>query len=175
METIQYFLKKLFIVAVVFGILLAIFIALQKFAPNFMKKFSFVGGSGSFFTDNWLPDPVNLQKLSEPSIANLDNQIYEGGLTPGMSYVIYGKDGKVEIITVPYKNKPVINGEAIPVIQNSPAIRNLSLYKEGSIKLGMTFYGEAKSTFFSNGTFPIEAKPLLLRVSNSSFDLGSNV
>jgi len=169
METIQYFLKKLFIVAVVFGILLAIFIALQKFAPNFMKKFSFVGGSGSFFTDNWLPDPVNLQKLSQPSIANLDNQIYEGGLTPGMSYVIYGKDGKVEIITVP-GGKPNSNNTnntsgGIRGVNNYSSnysstynalyVRNLSIFKDQKIKTGAVFYGEAKSSFFYNGTFPI--------------------
>lgn len=168
METIQYFLKKLFIVAVVFGILLAIFIALQKFAPNFMKKFSFLGGSGSFFTDNWLPDPVNLQKLNQPAIANLDNQVYEGGMTPGMSYVLYGKDGKMQIITVPggNPNSNIVNnnntaGGANNIYSNySPMynalyIRNLSIFKDQKIKTGAVFYGEAKDTFFYNGTFPI--------------------
>lgn len=166
METIQYFLKKLFIFAVVFGVLIAIFIALQKFAPNFMKKFSFVGGSGSFFTDNWLPDPVNLQKLNQPGIANLDNQIYEGGMTPGMSYVIYGKDGKMQIITVPGGNvNSNNNGSAVgrsnnnysnySPMYNSQYIRNLSIFKDQKIKTGAVFYGEAKNTFFYNGTFPI--------------------
>lgn len=153
METIQYFLSKLVIFVLIIGGIILIFIGLQKFAPEFAKKFSFTGGSGTFFTDNWLPDPVNLQEMSKPKTADLSNQVFEGGLTPGTSYVIYTDKG-MEIIKVPEKNK-IISGEAIPVIQNSSAIRNLSIYREGNLSRGMVFYGEAKSTFFYNGTFPI--------------------
>lgn len=166
METIKYFLSKLFIFALIVGSIILIFVVLQKFAPSFMQKFSFKGGSGTFFTDNWLPDPVNLQKLSQPRTANLDNQVYEGGLTPGTSYVIYGKDGKMQIITVPDGN---INSNNInntssgmnryssnySVAYNALYVRNLSIFKDQKIKTGIVFYGEAKSTFFYNGTFPI--------------------
>ncbi len=155
METIKYFLKKLFIFALIIGVLIFIFIALQKFVPGLMQKFSFKGGSGTFFTDNWLPDPVNLQKLSEPGIANLDNQVYEGGMTPGMSYVIYGDKG-MEIIKAGNKGNPVTTGQSFLVMENPLAVRSLSIYREQSIKTGMVFYGEAKSSFFNSiGTFPV--------------------
>lgn len=139
--------------ALIIGAIIAVFIVLQKFVPSFMQKFSFKGGSGTFFTDNWLPDPVNLQEMSKPKTADLSNLVREDGMTPGMSYVIYTDKG-MEIVKVPEKNK-IVSGQAIPIVQNAPAIRNLSLYKEDSIRLGMTFYGEAKNTFFANGTFPI--------------------
>ncbi|MEI6810718.1 MAG: hypothetical protein WCK60_01555 [Candidatus Nomurabacteria bacterium] len=154
METIQYFLSKLFIFASVFGVIILIFIGLQKFAPGFVKKFSFVGGSSSFFTDNWLPDPVDLQKLSQPKIADLSNLVLEGGMTPGMSYVIYGEKG-MQIVKVPGGTNNG-NGKTAPVLDSSSLIRNLSLFKGQDIRQGMTFFGEAKSTFFNESkTFPI--------------------
>ena len=154
METIKYFLSKLLMFAIIIGALILLFIGLKKFNPSFVEKFSFTGGSGSFFTDNWLPDPVNLQKLSQPQTADLSNLVLEGGMTPGMSYVIYGEKG-MQIVKVPGGVNNV-NVNNTPVLDNTSLVRNLSLFKGQNIRQSMTFFGEARSTFFNeNKTFPI--------------------
>lgn len=152
MKTIEYFLSKLFMFALIFGGIIFTLIVLQKFFPELLSKFN-LRGNGSFFTDSWLPDPVNLQELTKPKTADLSNQVPESTMTPGTSYVIYGENG-MEIVKVPDNHK-ITKGEAIPIIENAPGIRNLSLNKEDSIKIGTIFYGEAKNTFFLNGTFPV--------------------
>ena len=153
METIQYLLSKLLWVIVIVAILIVGFILMRKFAPELMSKFSLGGGTGSFFTDYWLPEPVNLVEVTKPIKADLTGNVYEGSMSPGTSYVIYGENG-MEIVKVPPKS-PTFNAENSGFADSSIYIRNLSIHKEESIRTGKVFYGEARSTFFSNGKFPV--------------------
>lgn len=149
METIQYILSKLLIVIIVVAVLIFGFMLVNKFAPNFFPNFSLAGRS--FFTDDWLPDPVDMQGAAKGTTANLSGNVYEGSLTPGTSYVVY-TDAGMKIVNVPPKN-PTFNPEKSGYADSSTYVRNLSVYKNESIRNGMTFYGETRSTFFTNGIF----------------------
>lgn len=154
MGLIQELLSKLLWLIIAIAILVGLFFVLQKFQPNFLKKFN-LAATGSFFTDNWLPDPVNFQEVNKPKTADLSNNIYEGNMTPGMAYVIYDDQG-MHIVNVPLKNgDKVFNAQTAGYYDNSLYVRNLSVVKNESIRTGMTFYGEARNTFFADGRFPI--------------------
>ena len=124
---------------------------MQKYAPNFFTKFSLAGSS--FFTDDWLPDPVNLQELAQGKTADLSGNIYESKLTPGQSYVIYTEKG-MEIVKIPPKPSE-FNAETSGYVDSSLYVRNISVYKSESIRTNMTFYGEARNTFFAEEKFPV--------------------
>lgn len=153
METIQYLLSKLLKVIIILIICIFVFLVLKKFFPNLLSSFSFYKPGASFFTDNWLPDPVNFQEIAKPKIADLSGNVYEGGLTPGTSYVIYSEKG-MEIVKVPPKSQ-VFNAQTSGFSDNSLYVRNLSIYNGDSIKTYKTIYGEARGTFFANQTFPV--------------------
>ncbi len=154
METIQRFLSGILKLIIVIAVGLFIFIVMQKFFPNLMSKISFYKPGSSFFTDNWLPDPVNLQEVAQPKTSDLSGNIYEGGLTPGTSYVIYSDSG-MKVVKVPPTKSQVFNAQTAGFSDNSLYARNLSVYDGESINTYKTIYGEARSTFFANGTFPI--------------------
>ncbi len=152
MDLIQYFLSKLLWLMIILGVGLILFIGVKKFAPNFLSSLSLTG-NGSFFTDNWLPDPVNLQEATKPITADLSGNVYEGRMTPGTSYVIYTEKG-MQIVNVPPKQQ-VFNAQTAGFSDNSIYVRNISVYSGKSIGTYETFTGEARSTFFTNGTFPV--------------------
>lgn len=154
MDTIQFFLSAILKLIIIIFVGIFIFIVLQKFFPNFLSKFSFYRSSGAFFTDNWLPDPVNFQDVAKGRKADLSGNVYEGGLTPGTSYVIYSDSG-MKIIKVPPTKSQVFNAQTAGFSDSSLYVRNLSIYNGDSVNTHKTIYGEARSTFFANGTFPI--------------------
>lgn len=152
MQTIEYFLSKLFVGIIAVTILVGLFFVIQKFTPNLFNNL-ILYKKGGFFTDNWLPDPINLQEMSAPKTADLSNNLYEGGMTPGTSYMTYTDKG-MEVINVPPKTT-TFNAQNSGFYDSSMYVRNLSIYNGESLNTGRTFYGEAKSSFFNNGTFPV--------------------
>lgn len=153
METIQFLLSKMFKVIVILGLCILVFIVLQKFFPNLLSRLSFYKPGSTFFTDNWLPDPTNFQEIAQPKTADLSGNIYEGGLTPGTSYVIYTNSG-MKVVNVPPKSQ-VFNSQTAGFSDSSLYVRNLSIYSGESIGTNKVIYGEARGTFFANQTFPV--------------------
>lgn len=151
METIRYLLSKLLSSIVILIILIFIFIAVKKFFPGFS-----LGGATSFFTDNFLPDPVNLQSLGNGSIADLSKNIYQGERSPHVSYVEYtGTDMRI----IPPRGQSISNGTGGTQVPTPSTIgtyvRNVTLYKGGSLYTRISFTGEAKEAFFKQGVFPV--------------------
>jgi hypothetical protein len=151
METIQYLLTNLLKAIAVIVIVVIIIMAVGKFLPNLSDKFN-VFGNGSFFTDDWLPAPVNLQEASKGTVADLTANQYEGMLSPGTSYVIYTDSG-MKIVNVPPKKS--FDAGNSGYTDTSLFVRNLSIRQGESVSTGSIISGEVKTTFFFNGKFPV--------------------
>lgn len=148
METLRYLISKTILLIVIIVCLWGTTIIVKKFFPAF-SLFSPV----HFFTDDWLPDPVNRSALNEPEVADLTPYLYKGERSSWVSYVQYTKNG-MNIIN------PAPNVSATTTLSNgfSPVdlyLRRLSIYTGGMIYTGLSFTGEARNTFFNKGTFPI--------------------
>ncbi len=152
MEAIEFLLKKLAGIIVVAVLLIIAFFFVQKFFPNVLQLFSLSGSRGSFFTDNWLPSPVNLQEFAKPITADLTANQYDGKLSPGTSYVLYNDKG-MQIVNVP--PDPSFNAKTSGYTDNSLYVRNISVYRGQSITTDNLITGEARTGFFANDRFPI--------------------
>lgn len=152
MDTIEYLLRNLLKVITVIVLVIFVFVAVAKFLPNLSDKFNFFSSGGSFFTDDWLPAPVDMGKAAKGTTADNTKNQYEGMLTPGTSYVTY-TDAGMKIVNVPPK-KP-FDPQGTGYTDNSLFVRNLSVRGGESITTGKIISGEVKSSFFFDGRFPV--------------------
>lgn len=148
METMRYLMSKILLVVIILILVWAGYLVIKKFFP----KLTFITPT-HFFTDDWLPDPVNFTALNTAKTANLSSVTNDPWMSPGTSYVEYTGTGM-----------RIINGKA-PLTATSSItsgfspvalyIRKLSIYTNGSLYTGLTFTGEARNTLFAQGVFPI--------------------
>lgn len=162
MDTIKFLIKYLFKLAIVLILAYVLLLVISNFYPslsfrNFVGTMTLSGG-------DWLPAPGSLVKLSFPTPktpSSEDNVFTYGNNVTGsqVDYVTYTGDGMQIVHTSSGQNVNVnmSYGNAASSYYESRAkyIRNLSIYEGGHIYTGISFYGEAKSSMFQNGTFPI--------------------
>lgn len=174
---IMFFLKAAF--AFLFGALVWWLVSL--FFPQ-MSFSSFVSkSSGKPITEGWLPSPRKYSGLFRPATTTTNIQTFVVPPTPNQyvdtanqnysynkySYMVYTPSGTVfvnpenEVIssagtstpeedtTLPAKSPNALSGE------RNLTIRNLSIYEGGHVYTGLSFIGEARSTMFRDGKFPI--------------------
>ena len=149
MDTIRYLLSKVFLVILVLVVIMGLYVVFQKYIPGFH-----ISLGNSFFTDNLLPDPVNVQLLGQGSTADLSGNIYQGARSSDVSYVEYTGTG-MRIVPATHTTEPMGGQSAQPTQPVGIYVRNLSIYRGGSIYTRITFTGEAQNSFFKNNTFPI--------------------
>lgn len=155
-----------------------------QFSPMYLWQTIIVNNSSTstaLFSMDWFPTPRNRAPVTpggSQAITFQTPQAYQfatsnyyrnnqGGMK--VDYVTYGASGTV--ITASYGKTVEAKAQAVP--QNFPTqptdkivtrvlsgdrslyVRNLSIYEYGPVRKGMTFIGEARESFFKNGSFPL--------------------
>ena len=180
MDTTRHLLKYFFKVALFFFALAVVWAVFALVAPA--GSFRAIMGNGtSTPSEDWLPSPRAYSGLLSGRNANVarPKEYVHGAAFDGynlnnsqyaysqpVSYVNY--NGTSSSITnldgaVPSKDvvvKKPIQASSSPVQSIADAnpkvfIRNLSIYEGGHVYTGLTFVGEARSTMFREGKFPI--------------------
>jgi hypothetical protein len=145
-----------------------------------LKTPTSVGGEDQSFAD-LLPSPRNVGGLfGKAKTPSAEDNVYKGGeVYNGYANAFNGNKGGASVNFVTYTEQgekithvdgtPVFNtnGEATTNTNTMQAktaigyapkelyIRNLSIYERGYVYTGLTFVGEARSTMFQNGHFPV--------------------
>lgn len=168
METIQYLLNKIFKMIIILIIMWFVIWVVSILYPSFtLKNFLAIGGNKPNSVDSWLPSPGSFGGLfsafKNPNVNNMGNTNSSGVYTVNPTYSVntayyVDTNGNNKIINTGNNSTQVV----VPDLktnnqysQKSLYIRNLSIYEGGHIYTGISFTGEARSTMFQNGKFPI--------------------
>jgi hypothetical protein len=151
METLRFLMSKILIAIFILLFLWGSYLILIKFFPNI--TWSSGSKSSSFFTDGWLPTPVNIHLLNRARTADLSSLVIKNTVSPGTSYVEYTGTG-MRIVNGPPNTTTASTSSGV-FSPTALYIRSLSIYTNGSIYTGLSFVGEARSTLFANNTFPL--------------------
>ncbi len=180
METTRHLLKYFFKVALFFFVLAIIWVIFALVVPANSLR-TIMGNGTSTPSEDWLPSPRAYSGLlssrksngSEPKEYvhgaafdgyNLNNSQY--AYSQPVSYVNYNGsstsvtkfDGTTDTKDSVVKKPVQSSSSPIQVIaETNPKIfvRNLSIYEGGHVYTGLSFVGEARSTMFRDGKFPI--------------------
>ncbi len=157
MDFIKELLKIIFKLAFSLVVLAIVWFLLVSFFPKLEAKSFFK----NVFNGEWLPEPgsfgglLQLPKQTENTNVHVHSEPFKGyGET--ISSVYYSSSTEY----LAYNNgRRYVNPVSTPPnnqsIKNSPHIRNISIYENGSIYNGISFTGEANVNMFKNGQFPI--------------------
>ena len=172
MNSIKFILGTLIRIIIAIILIWLVIWMLKMYFPNFnIKKILYFGSKSTSEDEGWLPAPRNIKDLlnfktvkapdSNTNVFNGYENSYKNNIGGSdVVFVTYTPEG-TQIIDSRYSKNNII---AQPVQQNqnnvqmtdiSFLIRNLSIYQGGHIYTGISFTGEAKSTMFQNGRFPI--------------------
>jgi hypothetical protein len=173
MEKIQYlisFFMKFAFVLVLFAFIIWV---LGIFYPTLSFRSLFPTPTSKSSAENdWLPDPTKWKGLfGSQNNGGMNGKVF----VPGPAYNGYSNtsndnwDSQTDYITYTQEGTRIIrsNSGTVDINMKFPVassnvyadktlyIRNLSIYEGGHIYTGLSFIGEARSTMFKNGKFPI--------------------
>ena len=175
MDTIKFLLRALFKLAIVAFFGAIVWWLVITYNPEFRIRSLLSASSSSTSTsEGLLPSPTSFKGIfampaprnsSAPSIGY--GQVFNGYGDQGgeqFNYITYRQKG-VEMAQGK-SEKPVVSGtQTGTAVSNQPTlikysqrslyIRNISIYEGGRTYTGLTFIGEARSSMFLNGRFPI--------------------
>lgn len=189
MDLLRYLLSFLVRVTVAILFFLIVWWLFATLYPNLKLKTLLSQNVDTTESKDILPSPRTFRGLlGKPIIPTSETNVY----VPGTAFNGYGNayngnigGAQVDYVTYTTEGTKVIkgprtgsmNGESTDTAlnggvltgyaQKSLYIRNLSIYEGGHIYTGITFVGDAKSTMFSNGIFPIiiadkDGRPLVV-------------
>jgi hypothetical protein len=169
-QIIFHFILKTVIALTIMAVLI---LFIKIFFPTFGIRTILSPFSSSTSTkDDWLPAPGSFKGLlGEANTSGINGKLY----VPGPAYNGYANQNnsnnssQVDYIIYTPQGTQILHNGTLKVDTNTRFpisntnvyaekalyIRNLSIYEGGHIYTGLTFMGEAKSTMFQNGRFPI--------------------
>jgi hypothetical protein len=171
MDSIRHLLQFFIKIALAFFVAAFVFWLISLARPSIhIGKFFSLKTASSTVSEDWLPSPRTYAKLFKVG-ANTPNE-YTNVYTPGPAFNGYGGNNNqytystYNYVTYTSTGTVITKGTTgEQVSQNSSSlqksvaraqlIRNLSVYEGGHVYTGLAFVGEAKSSMFKNGRFPI--------------------
>ena len=178
MDIIRYFLHFLFKLAVALFFASIVWWLIVALFPNVSIKsitsLLYVSGTKQE-GDSWLPAPTSFKGLlGKPIIPTSKTNVYvspgpyvysNGGSPYGTAFNGNQGGANVAFVTYTTEGTEIINNNSINKQQNNIDsngfsqknlyIRNLSIYEGGHVYTGLSFIGDARSTMFQNGAFPV--------------------
>ena len=168
METLRYIIKFFLKIAVAFFALVVIWWFVSLLFPDLSFRSLVPMSKKGEVQQDWLPSPREYGKLfpkkSAPNehtnlfVAQAPYNGYGNSSGQNTNYITYTGEGSVlskskngEVIA----GNPATQEQATVSASRSATIRNLSVYEGGHIYRGLTFIGEARSSMFREGKFPI--------------------
>ena len=140
METLRHLFSKVIVAIPILIIFMFLYWMIQKVMPI---SFSSTPNNSLSFWNNILPSPMTFRNglLGNRTSLSADDNLHYYSTGEGYNGPINGNPN--------YSSPPKYNFE------NGLYIRNLSIYRGGHIYTGLTFTGEARSSMFVDGSFPL--------------------
>lgn len=169
MDAIRYMLGFLWRFAVGLVLLALVLWIVSVFFPAMSFRNIFGMNNASSTSDgDWLPDPRSYQgALGKAKVPTANDNVYKGGEAyngyantaggykgDGGYYITYTSEGS-KVVKVGDSKEGASAQPTNGYAQRGLYIRNLSVYDGGHVHTGMVINGEARSSMFTDGKFPI--------------------